>query len=126
VGWNKIELAGRVVRKPELRAAPSGQSLVRFVVDCGQANRKLELGVVVLGNAGRDIQRRIIVGTRVRVCGRLTAARRGEGSGFSDVQWVVVASEVAPEMPSGASKPASGSLLPRVLEQRLRQPDSSR
>jgi primosomal replication protein N len=103
VGWNKIELCGRVVREPELRATPSGQLLLRFPVDCGKVNQKLEIEVLVLGDSGRELERKLAAGSEVRISGELTARRRNSVVGLSEVSFTVMASQVV------AGSPACGA-----------------
>jgi primosomal replication protein N len=98
VGWNKIELSGRVVREPELRTAPNGQLLLRFPVDCGKTGRKLELEVLVLGERGRELKGRLKTGHCVKISGRLKAAQRGSNVGLQEMHLNVIATEVVLEL----------------------------
>jgi len=71
---NRIELAGRVTRAPELRVTPAGTPVLNFSVECAEPPEKLSLEVVMTGEAARAIAAQLRRGSEVAVEGRLRAS----------------------------------------------------
>jgi single-stranded DNA-binding protein len=67
----RIELTGRVTRTPELRVTPAGTPVLNFSVECAEPAEKLNLEVVMTGEAAREIAAELKRGAAVAVTGRL-------------------------------------------------------
>jgi primosomal replication protein N len=83
VGANRIELIGRLLADPELRITPAGTPVLRILVECDDAARKLALGVVMAGESCRAACAGLRRGRVVEVSGtlRLSASRETASAG---------------------------------------------
>lgn len=93
---NKIELWGRLLNQPELRTTPGGTALVRLQMDCAEAGEQLRLEVVMAGEEAREVARRLRVGQKLYVSGRLRAVGPAVKSGLKHSPVEVLASEIRP------------------------------
>jgi single-stranded DNA-binding protein len=94
VGHNRIELWGELSHQPELRSTPSGKTLLRLRVDCGEPGEELEVEVVMTGEHGRELGSSLRAGQQVWVAGALRAVWSNSRSGIRERQLEVVASQV--------------------------------
>jgi primosomal replication protein N len=69
----RIELDGRLVRKPDLRVTPAGTHALRLEVDCGAARDHLLLEVVMVGAETPELSSRLRVGDQIRATGSIRA-----------------------------------------------------
>ncbi len=93
---NRIELWGELSHQPELRLTPTGKTLLRLKVDCGEPGEDLRLDVVMAGEAGREVGSNLKAGQQIWVAGALRAIRRNSRSGLREQQLEVVASQIEP------------------------------
>jgi hypothetical protein len=103
MGLTRIELSGRVVKPPMVAVTPSGRTVMRLSVDCGEEPEHLLLDVVVIDEAARDLARVIRTGQRICATGALKALRRSNPVAASRQQIEVIASEIVPEQVGGES-----------------------
>jgi single-stranded DNA-binding protein len=81
VTGNRIELAGRLLAKPEVRVTPAGTPVLRFTVECGAPGEELRVGIVMTGEPAIAAKPLLEPGRQVRVIGRLRALKGGLKTG---------------------------------------------
>lgn len=91
---NRIELVGRLDSAPVLRTTPSGTTVLRLEVNCGEGRDILKLGVVMAGEGAREIGARITAGATLKVTGTLRAVH-GRTSSLRASGVEVVADEIS-------------------------------
>lgn len=96
MGRSKIELWGRVLRQPELRATPTGRQVLRLAVDCGSAGSEVRLEVVMSGERAPELALALKAGQQIHVTGSLRTAAVRTKSGIRESRLEVVASTIAP------------------------------
>jgi len=67
----RIELTGRLIRKPEVRVTPAGTTTLSLELDCGEDRGRLVLKVVAVGAEVPTLARQLKAGGRVRALGAL-------------------------------------------------------
>jgi primosomal replication protein N len=75
VTGNRIELAGRLLDKAEVRLTPAGTPVLRFNVECGAAGEELRLGIVMTGEAALAAKPLLERGRLVKVIGRMRSLK---------------------------------------------------
>jgi len=73
----RIELTGRLLRKPAMRVTPAGTNTLSMDVDCGDKDERMVLKVVRVGNEVPELVRQLKEGGRLSVVGKLRMARVG-------------------------------------------------
>lgn len=96
MGRSKVELWGRVLRQPELRATPSGRQVLRLAVDCGSAGSELRLEVVLRGESAPELAQALRAGQQIHVTGSLCAAPVQTKSGIRHSRLEVAAFAIVP------------------------------
>jgi len=91
VTGNRIELAGRLLDKAEVRITPAGTPVLRFNVECGAAGEELRLGIVMTGEAALAAKPLLERGRLVKVIGRMRSLK---GSLKSSGAFEVVAESI--------------------------------
>jgi hypothetical protein len=71
----RIELTGRLIRKPELRVTPAGTATLSLEVECGANRERLVLKVVRVGTEVPALARKLKEGGEIRAVGALRQVR---------------------------------------------------
>jgi primosomal replication protein N len=66
-----ISLNGRLTRAPELRVTPAGTAVLRLLVDCGETDGQIVMGVQMVGEKTRELVSRLRAGSEIRARGAL-------------------------------------------------------
>lgn len=69
----RIELSGRLTRKPESRVTPAGTRTLRLEADCGEGANPLLLEIVATGDRVPELTRNLREGVRIHATGSLRA-----------------------------------------------------
>jgi len=69
----RIELSGRLTRKPESRVTPAGTHMIRLEADCGEGSNALLLEIVATGERAAELTRDLREGVRIHATGSLRA-----------------------------------------------------
>ena len=78
---NRIELAGRLLDKAEVRITPAGTPVLRFTVECGAPGEELRLGIVMTGEAALAAKALLERGRLVKIIGRMRSLKGSLKSG---------------------------------------------
>jgi len=70
-----ISLNGRLTRAPELRVTPAGTVVLRLLVDCGEPDGQMVMGVQMMGEKTRELVSRLRAGSEIRATGSLQVLR---------------------------------------------------
>lgn len=73
----RIELSGRLTRKPEMRVTPAGTRYLRLEADCGDASSHLPLEIIMSGDGVAELARQFHQEDQIQASGSLRA-RVGE------------------------------------------------
>jgi single-stranded DNA-binding protein len=77
----RIELTGRLIRKPVMRVTPAGTATLSLELDCSENHEALVLKVVRVGAEAAELARQLRQGSRVRATGKLRLGRASAGPG---------------------------------------------
>ena len=91
----RIELCGRIVKRPALRVTPAGTSVLSLIVDCGAQAGELMMPVVMSGDSVRAIAPRLKDGVEVEVHGSLRQVPSRSRVGAATPGVEVVAHDIA-------------------------------
>jgi len=73
----RIELTGRLIRKPAMRVTPAGTHTLTIEVNCGDEDEIMVLKVVRVGDEVPELARQLKDGGCLKAVGKLRMARAG-------------------------------------------------